>query len=279
MKLNETAAFSQPVLRPGVQDWTHGSLDCELSIEEAPEAGTVRMSGRLTLDQPAIRDLIASGKLACGVVVTCLETCYSLMHRTGLDPWQIDLDRGSVRGTVMIRPVVFTLQAPVRLPDSEVHPEFDESSLTVGPFQLVAFGPELRFEAGLEKLIPMESVFKIVPDERITEPQFQLGTETQSVEIRVSMRLFDDIAKLRSNALARELLLSSLYLPCIMKLLAQAAGEQREELRWYRALQASCRQHGIELEGADSVEIPDKAQVLLGYPLGRLCSTVEALAK
>ena len=279
MKLNEATGFSHPVLRPDVQDWIHGSLDCELTIEEAAEQGAVKMIGTLTLDQPAIRNLIEAGKLACGIFVTCLETCYSRMYWTGLESWQFELDRGCVRGTVVVRPVIFTRRAPVRLPHSEVHPEFEEGSLTIEPFQLVGFGPELRFEAGLEKLMPMESVFKIVPDERITEPQFELGTESQSVEIRVSVKLFEDIAKLRSNPVARELLLSSLYLPCIMKLLSQAAGESREELRWYRALQSSCRQHGIELEGADPVEISEKAQTLLGYPLGRLCPTVEAIAK
>ena len=160
------------------------------------------------------------------------------------------------------------------LPDQGLHPEFSRDNLFVKRGDVAGIGEEFRFEAGLDKLVPLESVFRLIKSPDLEEPRFELVTDKQTVEIAVSPSLYDQISGMRNSGGARNILLSSLYLPCVIELLAIAHVDPQPELRWYRAIESRCLQLGIELDGKD---LATNAQRLLGNPLGSLYNAVEGL--
>lgn len=275
MKLNDLMRYPHPVLSPGSDDFVDGSLQCEIVVLEAAESEAVRLSGTTAVTQTAVSKLLERGKAVCGIFVTCLDTYCQEFHETGTGDWAVELSPGAVRGTVQLRPVI-AIRDDAEIEQGAVHAEFRAHSLKLRAGDMIAMGEELRFEAGLDKLVPMESVFRLLPNAEITEPRFVLQTDKQAVEIHVSPALFTEIATLRAMPSARNLLLSCLYLPCIVELLSIASDEPKPEHRWYQAISARCNQLGLQLDGRD---LSDKAQRLLNNPLGLLHPAIEGLAK
>lgn len=276
MKLNDSARFAHPVLTPGSDDYSQGAFDCEIEIRENTATDQIEIAGKFSITQPEINRMLEEDKARSGIYVTCLQTYYQALHPTVGNSWMVALPNGSLRGTVRLRPVIYAGEEPVILPPHAVHPEFEAHALKVGAGDLLAIAEESRFEAGLEKLVPIESVFRLMPDEDIKEPRFALVTDKQAVEIHVSPDLFKEISDLRNSASARNLLLASLYLPCIVELLSIASDEERPELRWYQAITARCKQMGLSLDRRD---LADKAQALLNNPLGLMHKAVGELSK
>lgn len=273
MKLNEAMRFPHPILSPDSGDYTEGAFTCVVSAAEDAHVEQVQLTCSVDIVEPTIADLVESGAAACGIYVTCLDTYYQQLHLLDAGSTTITVGAGELRGTVRIWPVIAARQ-DCQLPREIIDPEFGDSALRLRAGDLIAVGQEQRFEAGLEKLQPLESVFVLQPDPTITSPRFELGIEGQAVEIHVSPELFAQLIELR-NGRTRGLLVTSLYLPCIVELLSIIATDgPKAELRWYQAIDARCNQLGITLDNRD---LARKAQALLNEPLGSMYSIIEGI--
>jgi len=275
VKLNDALRFPHPVLGPQTGgDYLEGQIAAEVVVKESPGAGVVEISGTVAVTHSGMRALIGRGDVRCVLVVSCLDT-YSIDHHPiHIGDFKVAIDNGRLRGTVVVRPVLEIVADQVTMPAEDLHPEFSRDSLTVRRGDIAGIGQEFRFEAGLDKLVPLESVFRLIKSPDLNEPRFELVTDKQAVEVAVSASLYDEISALRNSGGARNILLSSLYLPCVIELLSIAHADPQPELRWYQAIESRCRQLGIELDGKD---LATKAQRLLGNPLGGLCKAVEGL--
>lgn len=275
MKLNDSLRFPHPVL--GIEaggDYLEGHITTSIEVKESPSAGAVEIAGTIDITHPGMRVLIERGDIRCVLVVCCLDTYLITHHPIGLGDFRVNIDDGRLRGTVLVRPVLEIAADQITLPDEQLHPEFNRANLTIRRGDVAGIGEEFRFEAGLDKLVPLESVFRLIKRPDLDEPRFELITDKQAVEIAVSPLLYDQISGMRNSGGARNVLLSSLYLPCVIELLSIAHADPQPELRWYRAIESRCRQLGIELDGKD---LATKAQRLLGNPLGGLYKAVEGL--
>ena len=275
MKLNDALRFPHPVLdaEPG-GDYVEGAIKAELEVKEDPHAGIVHFTGTVTVTHTGFRNLLESGSIRCVLAIVCLDTYLIHHHPIGSDSFSLTFDGGRLRGPVSARPVLQVVGEEVQLPGNGLNPEFQLDGLKLRRGDVVGIGEEFRFEAGLDKLVPLESVFKLVKSPDLDEPRFELVTDKQTVEIAVSPVLYDQISAMRNATGARDILLSSLYLPCVIELLAVAHSDPQPNLRWFQAFETRCRQLGIELDGRD---LATNAQKLLKDPLGDLYKAVEGL--
>lgn len=275
MKLNDSLRFPHPVL--GMEaggDYLEGRIITKVEVKESPGTGAVEIAGTIDVTHHGVRTLIERGDIRCVLVVSCLDTYLIDHYAIGVGDFKIDIDDGRLRGTVLVRPVLEVTADQITLPDDKLHPEFSSDNLSVRRGDVAGIGAEFRFEAGLDKLVPLESVFRLIKSPDLKESRFELITDKQAVEIAVSPSLYDQISAMRNSTGARNVLLSSLYLPCVLELLSIAYADPQPELRWYQAIESRCRQLGIELDGKD---LASKAQRLLGNPLGGLYKAVEGL--
>jgi hypothetical protein len=255
-------------------DYLNGSIEMRFRFGEDANAGFVTISGDISVTHPEVRGLIQSGEIRCVVAICSLETYFVEHHHVDLGEFKIDIPGGKLRGTVSVRAILEVTSEELVLPPNDVNPEFDETALRVSIGDLAGFGDEFRFEAGFDKLVPLESVFQLIKSQSIEEPRFEISTEGQAVQIFVSPQLYDQIVEMRNSTASRNILLASLYLPCLIELLSIAHTDPQPESRWYQAVLSRCNQLGIALDGRD---LATNAQRMLANPLGLLYSSVEGL--
>ncbi|WP_243351838.1 hypothetical protein [Stenotrophomonas acidaminiphila] len=179
---------------------------------------------------------------------------------------RIDLSGGLVRGPVFIRGVVIAKET-LTLDSEWIDTEFPIQAKEIQPGDLIAFTEELRFEAGLEKLAPLESIFHLKRHENVAEGVFEIYLEGESIEILVAPDLHGFLSLLRGQIM-KDTLLSSLFLPVVMATLeAMRAEDAYSEKRWHSIMSARCSAESIDFKNSD---IAEAAQKLLDSPLGAL---------
>lgn len=267
MKLVDDARFPHPVISATAGDYSAPGISWTLGGTEAADSGKVNLSGTVEIAHPDFVALLEAGNLAVGLQIVCLDTYYNRFHAvSATDHFDVTIDAGLLLGIVRVRPVLYAVSSTA-LPARGMNEEFGDSPPEIQAGDVAGYGEETRFVVGLEKLAPLESIFTLTRNLDITEPRFELDTSGQIVKINVSSALYDDIDAMRGAATCRNVLLSSVYLPCIIELLSIAAEEPQEDCRWYRVFSTRCLHLGLRLDGKD---LAKNAQVLLGNPLGLL---------
>lgn len=267
MRIKASASFPHPILSPSTGDYGDRVFSIALSVEEEPEIGHAVLVGSMTIDDPSVQTLIESGHAVSGVMISCLGTYLDIFVRIPLGDVRVDLSGGKVRGSVFVRGVVVSVSDKTSLDSEWIDAEFPAFSRRVNAGDIVAMTEELRFEAGLEKLAPLESIFHLKLYEDATEGVFMLDLENESIEILVAPKLHNFLSILRKQEM-RDTLLSSLFLPVVMAVLeAMKAEGANDEKRWYSVMSARCNAENINLANCD---IAEAAQKLLDAPLGSL---------
>lgn len=276
MKLRDDARFPYPVLASFTDDYpaTKLSLDME-PVLEVPKTGKVEIKGELRSGEQFMDRAFAEGKLEGGLYVTCEPTYFSEFFPISPGNWKVSVDGGNLRGVVKLRAIIYVAADTLSVPADSIHEEFGGQDFLLRKYSLAGVSEEFEFEAGLDKLIPMESVFRLESTDSIESGLFRVGTDTQVIVIQVHPSLYNSLNQVRNSGHGRQILLSSLYLPCLIEVLDVASRDKCDHLRWYRAIESRCRQVGVELDGKDLLR---KAQLLLDCPVGKVHEAMEALS-
>lgn len=274
MRVKQSASFPYPVLADSTGDYGSKQFQLSLIPREQADAGNVFLSGSLALDDESIMSLIEAGNARSGLMVHCGGTYLDNFEECKIGEIGIDLSGGKARGKVYVRGVVIVQKDGIKLESEAINSEFPEEAKLVNSGDLIAMTEELSFEAGLEKLAPMESIFRLKRQDDLSEGMFQLDLEGEAVEILAAPSLHQFLSLLREQT-AKDTLLSSLYLPVVMSVLEIMRDEPAyEDRRWYNVMSARCSAEGIDLKSAD---LADTAQRLLDSPLGSLQKVFEKL--
>jgi len=274
MRIKDSASFPHPVLSSQTLDYGTLSLTVEMDVEENPDAGHLLLNGTLGIDDTEVLELVRCGDANAGIMVTCRDTYYDHFHVTGMEQFRLDLSGGKLRGRTNIRAVVVAVTDRIRLASSFIDSEFPMESRFADAGDIIASSEEFAYEVGLEKLAPLESIFhlKLLPD--VPDGEFQISLEGESIDILASADLHGMLSILRDNR-ARDVLLSSLYLPTIMSVLeAMQEYGQYDGRRWHTVMAARCSAEGIDLETCD---LAQTAQRLLDRPLRALGKVIEGV--
>ncbi|WP_188248900.1 hypothetical protein [Stenotrophomonas maltophilia] len=275
MRIKDSASFPHPVLSRQTLDYGALSLTVELDIEESPDVGNLFLNGTLGIDDTEILELVRRGDANAGIMVTCRDTYYDHFHVTGTEQFRLDLSGGKLRGRTNIRAVVVAATDRIGLASSFIDPEFPMDSRFADAGDIIASSEEFAYEVGLEKLAPLESIFrlKLLPD--VPEGEFQINLEGESIDILASADLHGMLSIVRDNR-ARDVLLSSLYLPTLMSVLeAMKEDGQYEGKRWHTVMAARCSAEGIDIANCD---LAQAAQRLLDRPLRAIGKVIEGVS-
>ena len=272
MRVKSSASFPHPILSQSTGDYGDGTFQLELVVEEQPESGHAVLKGTMMLDDLAVLAFLDAGHAVSGLMITCMDTYWDDFHHHSLGDVQIDLSGGKVRGPVIVRGAVVAAADGLLLDSSSIDAEFPTHARIIQTGDLIALTEELRFEAGLEKLAPLESIFHLKLHEDVVEGVFKIDLDGESIDILVAPGLHAFLSLLRGQKM-KDTLLSSLFLPVVMSVLEAMRGEDSyADKRWYSVMSARCNSEGIDLKNGD---IADAAQKLLDSPLGSLKSLFE----
>jgi len=272
MRIKPSASFPHPVLSGGTGDYGDRMFQLALTVQEDPESGHASLNGTMRLDDPSIQKLIDGGHASAGLMVTCQDTYLDSFVRCQVGDVSVDLSGGKVRGPVIVRGVVVSSKDHLVLDSEWIDSEFPDEAKVVGTGEFIALTEELRFEAGLEKLAPLESIFHLKLHEDVAEGTFQIDLDSEAIEILAAPSLHGFLSLLRVQTM-KDTLLSSLFLPVVMSVLETMRGEDAyADRRWFTVMSARCNAEGIDIKHGDLAE---SAQKLLDSPLGSLQKVFE----
>jgi hypothetical protein len=272
MRIKPSASFPHPILAESTGDYGDRTFQLELSVQEDPEHGDAVLSGTMTLDDPSIQKFIDAGHASAGLMITCPDTYLDNFLRCPPGSVHIDLSGGIVRGPVLVRGAVIASRENLLLDSVWIDPEFSAEARIVGPGDVIALTDEMRFEAGLEKLAPLESIFHLKLHEDVAEGSFRIDLEGESIDILAAPGLHGFLSLLRGQPM-KDTLLSSLFLPVVMAVMETMRDENAyADKRWFAVMSARCNAEGIDVKHSDLAE---SAQKLLDSPLGSLQKVFE----
>lgn len=273
MRIKTSTSFPYPVLSTHTGDYDDRTFSINLEIEEEPHVGAVFLRGSATIDDPSINDFIQTGVAKFGLMIHCQDTYLDQFVECPLEEIKLDMSGGRVRGTVHVRGVVISTQENLSLGSTHIVDEFPPDVRFAQEGSFIALTTELTFEAGLEKLAPLESIFRLKKSEDTPEGQFRLGLDSESVEIHAHPDLYNVIHNLREQASLRDLLIPSIYLPVVMSALDAMREDDFIEKRWHIIMSARCNAEGIDVKNID--DLAAVAQNLLASPMKVLKTVAE----
>lgn len=277
MKLNQEMRFPHPVLWSGTNDYTQGEFRSDdWTVAERLDTGEVSVSGRLHLAQPAIESLLARGLARAGVLVSCLETYFSSIVETRLPDVSLHIPAGSVHGRVTLQPVVWASTALADLASPLLHDEYSGLVLPADRGAILAIADEAVVIVGREKLAPLETIFELAKRDDLSPGQFNIDLDGEKIGIVACASTFSQIHQLRSSRQMRAVLLSSVYLPAVMAVLAALSngnGAQYADRRWHRIFTARAEHLSVNVESCDVLEA---SQRILNLPFDRLAAEFTA---
>ncbi len=274
MRVKQSTSFPHPILAEHTGDYGDRTFIVNLEIEEEPGVGAVSLRGSATIDDSSVQRMIDTGKAKIGLMIHCQDTYLDQFVECPAGEIRLNLSGGRVRGTVHVRGVVLATQELLRLESENIDAEFPADSRLVHQGDFIALSQELSFEAGLEKLVPLESIFRLKRAEDTPEGQFRIKWDSEAIEIFAHPALYNVLHSLREQASMRDLLIPALYLPVVMSTLdAMREEEDFASRRWYSVVSARCKAEGIDIKNID--DLAEAAQRLLDAPLGLLKTVAE----
>src|SRR5690606_5237884 len=150
------------------EDYGDRSFDITLEMEELPDVSQIKLTGKLILDDPATERLIASKEAVIGVVVECLETYYRGFTPVPEREITLDFGAGELRGRVAVQVVLVASGDDVALHSEFIASGYPPHTRRITSGDVIAASSIHTFEAGLDKLLPMESIFHLVSNEQIS---------------------------------------------------------------------------------------------------------------
>jgi len=278
MKLDADARFPHPVLSPDTTDYLQGVFRTTFDVSEKPDTSEVRLDYQIELDEPTLRELIASDHAALGISVTCRETYYSRVLPLGLAGGQVNFEPGTLMGRVTVQPMIWTRKVIASFPLGNCHEEFHGTPLSFSAGTVLALDDEFAISVGREKLAQMETIFSIALFEELPAGSFSLNLDADRITVLVASDIYETVNTLRGLGHGKPITLNTVFLPAVMQVLdvLREGGEAYDGRRWYRVFQEKCTHLNIDPADCDLWEA---AQKLLQAPFLEIHKNKELLGK
>ena len=274
MRITNQTRFPHPVLSEETHDYDHGRFAMKLRVSESRTTGKVTVQYTVDLAEASVQGLLDGGKAMLGMFIVCRRTYYDELHEVEVTGGSIEFSKGELRGNVVFRPVVCAIQTIGCFSSPNLHAEYGGSEWAFGPSDVLAVGPEVLIDVGLDKLSPMETIFDLVENSDVPPGETQIQLDGDKISICADKETCKRIHVMRGTGAGRIALLNGVYLPAVMEVLASVVEDAGafESQRWFTVFAAKCAHLGIDLE---KVNVHADAQKLLRSPLGKLLKSSE----
>lgn len=269
MKVDINSHFPHPVLSDGNDDFLSGVFDLEIIQVRESMGGEVEVDVAVSLASSDLQELVDNGTASAGAFIRCQDTYFSeLRQATGAtETWCFK--RGSLHGSVEVKPAIWLTQSITNWSAESLNPEFGQS-VSIRGSEIIGLATDIRFSIGQDKLRQFESIFELAPSDEIPNGRLEVKLLEDTIQIMAPFELFQSIELMRGTAGGKTLLLSAVYMPVVMEVLESIRGPNGsgyEDRPWHRVFSAKCEHLGIDVEGSSLFE---SAQRLLGSPVDKL---------
>lgn len=276
MKLNEHMRYPHPVLSEYSADYVSGEFSCAFE-QNMTAGGELRLASDLKVSNPELAELVRRQEAAVGYFVVCRRTYFNRLQEVPFGRSEKFFDASRLFGTVVIRPVIWTLSDLKAFSNPLFNAEFGKK-VAVAKGSVIALGLEYRFSIDQKKFKPFDSIFELAEGEGITEGMIAVDADQDRITILAESNTYKSLSAIRGLPRGKSILLNAVYLPAIMDVVAriQTQDKSLESRKWYRVFRARCDDLAINL--SDSSQSPlDVAQRLLRGPLKKTISVMESL--
>jgi hypothetical protein len=276
MKLTDTMRYPHPVLSEFSSDYVTGEFRCSF-VQQMTAEGELKLIADLALDSRDLQALVDSQKASVGYFVVCRRTYFNVLQQAPLGHSEKFFDGSKLFGAVVIRPAVWTLTAVQNFTSPLINQEFG-GAVNLPKGSVVALGPEFRFSIDKRKFKPFESIFELAEDPTLDPGVVSVDPMRDRITILAEPKTFRELAGMRNMPAGRSILLSAVYLPAVMDVLAllQSGETSPTGKNWYRIFKAKCDDLAIDPAAPNQSPLII-AQKLLRGPLKKSIAVVGML--
>lgn len=264
MKFDRNKAFPYPVLRPYSDDYVDVEFQTTVDFAISGESIDANISFALSSDE--IHNEIDKGNAAFVCIVSCRDTYFRKVLRTGNGKIEHQFDPGSMRGEVRVDPYIVALKDIDGFTSPDINPEFGKNSFSFTPGDVLAQDETQVFYIDRDLFKPLTSVFDLVKSESLSGGEWKVSIEEDHVQIEVSPQMKESIDNARNDKPKQVVLLNSLYYPAViqaLQCLKESAGDY-EEKRWAKVIKMQLHNAGWALEKHEPYLL---AQRLMKHPM------------
>lgn len=276
MKLNEHMRYPHPVLSEFSSDYVSGEFDCAFE-QNMTAGGELRLVSDLKVTNLELAELVRRQEARVGYFVVCRRTYFNRLQEVPFGKAEKFFDASQLFGTVVIRPVVWTLREITGFSSPLFDAEFGKD-ISIAKGSVIALGPEFRFSVDKKKFKPFDSIFELAEGEGLAEGMIAVDPDQDRIVITAESKTYQSISAIRGMPHGKNILLNAVYMPAIMDVIARLQTQEKglEGRKWYRVFKAKCDDLAINPAdpGQSSLEI---AQKLLHGPLKKTISVMESL--
>lgn len=276
MKLNERMRYPHPVLSQYSSDYVSGEFQCSFQQNLTPE-NELKIAAELQLTNAALLNLVETQKAAVGYFVVCRRTYFNHLQEVPIGKSERFFDAKRLYGTVLIRPVIWTLAVLKDFHSPLFDSEFGKT-VSIAKGSIIALGPEFRFSMDRKKYKPFDSIFELGQDPSVVAGTVAVDPDKDRITILAEPKTYTSIAQMRGMEAGRRILLNAVYMPAIMDVISRLQTGDRglEGRKWHRVFRAKC--DDLAIKPGDSSQSPlELAQKLLREPLKKAIAVAESV--
>jgi len=267
MKFRQDMLFGHPVLIREREDYLKGDFQLVFDnpVIEAP-AMLIRVKPEV--NSPDLSELIHEGKAVCGFYIICENTYFNRFIPVDLTENLFKFDAHDFAGAVRLRGVIVSRETIRGFQSRVLNPEFGERP-DLPAASILALDDEQKFAVGQISKKPFESIFSLVADPSLPQGKVMVNPLAEKIQIYAHPGTKANIDEFRNTEAGRFVLLNAVYLPALMQLLHDVAGQREvyENKAWFAVFDAKCSALGVSLDNPKPLE---DAQKLLLDPFMRL---------
>lgn len=267
MKLDITASWGYPVLRPGSDDYIESEFQSDLALKMNPETmDVVEVDVSLDFPVPELRQLILDGKAHCVIYVHCrntwFEEVYALPGLKGI----FEIEKSKVEGDTAFWTLIVAKETIPNFTSSKFNEEYSGLKFNFLPNQILGIAePESQYiSRDFFKSVTSLIDYDINDNERHNRWRVNLHLDRITVVANTSQ--IRSFRTAENTDLGKGVLLNAIFLPVVQYCVATLLNnpDEYENLRWAQVFTAKMQ---TIKEKRDSLII---AQDLLKDPTGWL---------
>jgi hypothetical protein len=277
MRFDTQVIYPHPVLRPDVEDYVDGEFQAVIeNINVSSDQANVSITVSYTLSVPEIEELVTDGVARVGLLINCRDTFYrEIFEIPATGSTVISIDGGLLHGEVVVVPIVYASQPITGFTSKDFAEEFEGQNFNLKPGDFLAYEEPEIFYLEREAFAPIESIIRLNLDQSRTGYEWDIGLETDSIEIIVSPELGSEIQKARNNPQNIVTLINSIYFSAIQAAVEYLKHDTDDlDKKWANVIRQKSLAHGIaDIRHEDTFRT---TQRLLRHPIQKLTKSMFA---
>ena len=281
MKNNKIKSFPHPVLTPlGDDGFSAPDISpskYNLTIGHSGDVQSWKFEGLLDFDNPTISRLEAEGKISHGIHLECPRTLYREWFPIDPGGFSFEVPQEQLHGEVQCSAMAVAAESISTYCNLNQHPDYGKRTFKLNTGDIVAYAPTVLCHV-YQDIDPVQKVssfldVKLDPDRGSKPPG--LDPYQQRIKLLLGEDDFRNYRLILADPEKRHLLNSIFVLPAILQIISwlrergSVLSELRSDLRWCRTLLARLEAEGINIRTVDSIDLFQKVQKLLQYPITR----------